>query len=161
MDSYLCLSIRLLDSTFHGRRDRGEHEWPPSPMRLFQSLVAAAAGARRQALATRFHEALEWLEQQPAPMLLAPKGVSTPGYRISVPNNAMDVVARAWSRGNYSNVNDANPATHRTMKLVQRTHLLGGDAIQYLWSLSNPPDEGIHHHVETLGEIARSVVALG
>jgi len=37
------LSIRLLDGAFHGRGDGGEPEWPPSPLRAFQSLVCAAA----------------------------------------------------------------------------------------------------------------------
>jgi CRISPR-associated protein Csb2 len=40
MPSYLCLSAIFLDAEFHGRRDGGEPEWPPSPLRLFQALVA-------------------------------------------------------------------------------------------------------------------------
>src|ERR1700730_13175967 len=40
--SHFCLSVTFHDCRFHGRRDNGEPEWPPSPLRLFQSLVAAA-----------------------------------------------------------------------------------------------------------------------
>ncbi len=41
MIRYLCISATFLDGRFHGRRDGGESEWPPSPLRLFQALVAA------------------------------------------------------------------------------------------------------------------------
>src|SRR3990172_5678643 len=118
MSSYFCLSIRFLDPLFHGRQDSEKPEWPPSPLRVFQSVVAASAACRRlQALAP----ALKWLGQQPAPILVAPARESGVGYCISVPNNAMDLVAHAWSRGNYSNSGDASPATHRTMKRVRPT----------------------------------------
>jgi len=42
MSSHFCISVTFLDPAFHGRADGGEPEWPPSPLRLFQSLVAAA-----------------------------------------------------------------------------------------------------------------------
>src|SRR5262245_57861993 len=119
MPAYLCLSVTFHDPRFHGRGDGGEPEWPPSPLRLFQALVAAAAA--------RWHEpqfaayatpALAWLEQQSPPEIIAPASVSGSPYRMSVPNNAMDLVAKAWSRGNLFGTGDANPATHRAMKTV-------------------------------------------
>src|SRR5438094_762295 len=111
MESYFCLSFRFLDPAFHGRRDGGVPEWPPSPLRAFQSLVAAAgARSRGRELSSRTRGALEWLEQQGPPFLIAPSGFSASGYRLSVPNNAMDIVAAAWCRGNVSNTGDANPA---------------------------------------------------
>ncbi len=152
------LTIRFLDSAFHGRRDGGEPEWPPSPLRAFQSLVAATA-ARQQlgALAP----ALKWLEQQTAPTVVAPAAATASGYRLSVPNNAMDIVAKAWSRGNDSESGDANPATHRTMKTVRSTRLLSGDSVHYLWPLPDPLTDEIRGNVEALCEIAHSVVAVG
>jgi CRISPR-associated protein Csb2 len=158
MPSYFGLSIRFLDPAFHGRRDGGEPEWPPSPLRLFQSLVAAAGALRRaQALAP----ALKWLEQQGAPILVAPAAVTGSGYRLSVPNNAMDVVARAWCRGNYSNSGDADPKRHRTMKTVRPRYMLDGDAVHYLWHLPDPFTDEVRGYVEALSALARSVVALG
>ena len=158
----LCISIHLLAPAFHGRCDGGEPEWPPSPLRVFQSLVAAAAArGRTESLAPRAKSALEWLEQQQAPILIAPLGLSVSGYRLSVPNNAMDIVARAWCRGNYSNSGDANPATHRTMKAVRPTLLVGGEGVHYLWSLDDPVSYELQGHVEAVKEIASSVVALG
>jgi CRISPR-associated protein Csb2 len=162
MPSHFGLSIRFLDPAFHGRRDGGLPEWPPSPLRVFQSLVAAAAARwRGETLAPHSRSALKWLERQAAPILVAPTGVSASGYRLSVPNNAMDIVARAWCRGNDSNSGDANPATHRTMKTVRPTLLLGDDAVHYLWPLADPLSNEVRSYLEVLSDCARSVVALG
>ena len=123
MPSHFCLSIRFLDSAFHGRRDGNQPEWPPSPLRVFQALVAAAAKRR----GANDFAALRWLEQEPAPVVIAPVAVvASHSYRLSVPNNAMDIVARAWARGNDSNSGDANPATHRTMKSIRPVLMRGG-----------------------------------
>ena len=156
MASCFCISIRFFDPVFHGRRDGGLPEWPPSPLRVFQSLVVAAARQHADA-----GSALKWLERQPLPILVAPAGVTSSGLGLSVPNNAMDIVARAWCRGNYSNTGDANPATHRAMKTVRPTRLLRGDAVHYLWPLSEPLTDEVCGYVETLGRVARSIVALG
>lgn len=162
MAFHLCLSIRFLDRAFHGQRDGGESEWPPSPIRAFQSLVAAAAAhSRAKSFSPRVHSALEWLEQQKAPVLIAPTSVNGSGYQLSVPNNAMDIVAKAWRRGNFSNSGDANPATHRTMKAVRPTLLLDDEAVHYLWSLRDPIGEDVRDHVEALQDIVRGIVALG
>ena len=47
MSEFLCISIRFLDREFHGRNESGEAEWPPSPLRLFEALIAAAAAKNR------------------------------------------------------------------------------------------------------------------
>ena len=162
MPSHFRLSIRFLAPLFHGRRDGGVPEWPPSPLRAFQSLVAAAA--RRNGgvgLNEQARSALSWLEKQAAPLIVAPAAIGEDGYVLSVPNNAMDIVARAWSRGNESNSGDANPATHQTMKAVRPTRLLSGDAVHYLWRLGHPLDADVRGHLDVLSDIARSIVALG
>ena len=42
MTCFLVLSTRFLDDRYHGLTVHGERaEWPPSPFRLFQALVAA------------------------------------------------------------------------------------------------------------------------
>lgn len=162
MPSHFGLSIRFLDPSFHGRRDGEEPEWPPSPLRVFQSLVAAAAARMRaEGSSPQVRSAMEWLERQAAPTLIAPVGLAGVGYRLSVPNNAMDIVARAWCRGNESNSGDANPATHRAMKIVRPTRLVGGDGVHYLWPLTDPITNETRGHVGTLCEVACSVVALG
>jgi CRISPR-associated protein Csb2 len=158
MPSHFCLSIRFLDPTFHGRGDGNRPEWPPSPLRVFQSLVMAAARRRG---ASDF-DALRWLEKQSAPILVAPVAMSAEAsYRLSVPNNAMDIVAKAWVRGNDSNTGDANPATHRTMKSIRPMLMMDGDVVHYLWLLAEPTGGKAQLHLETLCEVARSVAALG
>lgn len=157
MPSCFCLSIRFLDPAFHGRRDGNQPEWPPSPLRVFQSLVVAAA--RRRGVAD--FDALRWLEQQLPPVLIAPVAITAISYRLSVPNNAMDIVAKAWIRGNESNSGDASPAKHRTMKNIRPMLMMDGDAVHYLWPLTDPLNELVRTYVATLCDVARSIVALG
>lgn len=161
MSSYFGLSIRFLDSVFHGRRDGGEPEWPPSTLRAFQSLVAASARMAGGSLAADARIAFQWLEQQAPPAIVAPAAMPSVGYRLSVPNNAMDIVARAWCRGNESNSGDASPATHRAMKPVRSMRWLNGDAIHYLWRLPEPLSDEVGVYLDTLAKAASAVVSLG
>lgn len=73
------------------------------------------------------------------------------GYGLSVPHNAMDIVAKQWLRGD-----EGNAAKHRTMKYV-RPHRLPDDAVvRYAWQL-----DGDESAVPALISAARGVVALG
>lgn len=165
MISYFTLSIRFLDPRFHGRREGGKPEWPPSPLRAFQALVNCAAYLDRGELSTSSQDAFKWLERRSAespPIILAPlPGPEAPGYRLSVPNNAMDIVARAWCGGNYSNSGDASPATHRTMKTVRPVHLVGSDVVHYLWRLSDSLSLEDQNNINKLTKIARKIITLG
>ena len=68
---------------FHGE------EWPPSPARLFQALVAAShLGAHGLIHQTVRDEALRWLERQDPPAILATDAVQQRQHLINyVPNN--------------------------------------------------------------------------
>jgi len=151
MSKSLCISVTFLDPRYHGRSDGGAPEWPPSPMRLFQAMVAG--NGRSLDTGNGIDAALRWLEAQPPPTVLAPSsktGVACPLY---VPNNAMDLVAKSWGRGNH----EASIAEHRTLKTARPTHLRGGDTVHYLWpidSTDTPPAESIARAVE-------KIVALG
>jgi CRISPR-associated protein Csb2 len=164
------LSIRLLDGAFHGRGDGGEPEWPPSPLRAFQSLVNAAT---RRWQVSQFESyaspALQWLEGLGSPTVVAPPGrAATRPYRLYVPNNAGDLMVAAWARGN----GDANMAEHRTEKDVRPTRFAGPDRrplesnpdllpIHYDWSLTPSQYEAGETHLETLKAAARSITHLG
>jgi CRISPR-associated protein Csb2 len=161
MDSNLRISIHFLNALFHGRRGHGEPEWPPSSLRLFQSLVAAAARLGAGSVSPDSKAALEWLERQAPPSIVAPKGAAASAYRMSVPNNAMDLVARAWVQGNYTGAGDANPATHRALKTVQPMWMLYGDVVFYFWPLDDPFNEEVRGFVAELMSIVSRVVALG
>jgi CRISPR-associated protein Csb2 len=160
MREELRITITFLDPRFHGRRDRGEPEWPPSPLRLFQAIVAAAAAPAGH-VDDRTADALRWFERLPPPRIATPTTHLGEPYRLSVPNNAMDLVAKAWAKGNYDGSGDSNPATHRTMKTVRPTHLIGGDQVQYVWTLSDPLSEADHRHAEAIRAAVRGIVALG
>lgn len=163
MSSHVAITVRILDRTFHGRGDLDEPEWPPSPLRLFQALVASAAREQAGDLTSASRSALLWLENRGAPEIIAPATADTEGYRISVPNNAMDIVARAWSRRSKAEGGDANPATHRAMKAVKPTVLLEEETIHYVWP-AEPNEPGSPNgdgHLHTLRRMARTVVALG
>jgi len=158
MSNYLRISVTYLDPRYHGRQDGGEPEWPPSPLRLLQAIVATSAD--QIGIDPALDRALAWIEQQPPPTVVAPRHEVGAAYQLSVPNNAMDLVGRAWSRGAYHGSGDANPATHRTMKTVRPIRMVGGETIRYLWPLTADAelDDGA---INALTTAARRLVALG
>lgn len=153
MSSYFCITVRFLQPYSHGRGDGGEPEWPPSPLRVFQSLVAAAASRWREA---RFHDhaapALHWLERSPAASIVASVGEPARSkYRLYVPDNVADKVAKSWCAGR-----EASIADYRTEKDVRPT-CLNGEAVHYLFPLA----DGACPHLEVLTAAARSITHLG
>ncbi len=164
MSSYFCLSVTLHDSSFHGRRDDGVPEWPPSPLRAFQALVAAAAPRSERQFDPQDIAALEWLEGLDPPEVLAPIGrTASRAYRLYVPNNAGDLVTKAWAAGN----TDSSIASHRTGKDVRPTRLVGGDAftggntVRFVWRLPLSPPADLKDFVVRLSETARKLTHLG
>ncbi len=153
MSLHLVLSFRFLSPWFHGRGDEGASEWPPSPLRAFQAVVAAAA---RAGTLESDRGALTWLECRQAPLIIAPEAVaSAVGYRLSVPHNAMDLVGRLWSRGDEGGASKKE-RENRTMKNL-RPHRLPEDAVvHYAWQL-----EADASPATTVITAARRVVALG
>jgi CRISPR-associated protein Csb2 len=112
-------------------------------------LVAAAA---RGGTLESTRDALAWLEQRGAPIILASEAVEcSVGYRLSVPHNAMDLVAKQWGRGD-----EGNPAEHRAMKNLRPHRLPEGAEVHYAWQL-----DGDASFAPTLIAATRGVVALG
>ena len=149
MSRALCISATFLTGRYHGE------EWPPSPARLVQALVAGVMTGRYRAHRGEVAPALLWLERQPAPRILAVPAAETRPYRLAVPNNDMDYIAREWSAGR-----EANPAELRTMKLV-RPRLVDAAPphVRYLWEVNGtdpaPPPLAaasvLSHCMHTLG----------
>ena len=153
MSTYFCLTVRFLQPYYHGRADGAEPEWPPSPLRVFQALTAAAANRWRDA---QFHDhpvpALQWLEKLPTPLVVASVGQPAKSkYRLYVPDNVFDKVAKSWCGGGESSIAD-----YRTEKDV-RPICLKGEAVHYLFPLA---DDGCPH-LELLSTAARSITHLG
>lgn len=85
MSNVLLISVRFHEDRYHGTND-----WPPSPARLFQALIAGAG--LHGPLQKDQMEALEWLETIPPPIMAAPtihKGQPVGNF---VPNNDLDAV---------------------------------------------------------------------
>lgn len=158
MSDHFCLTVRFLQPMHHGRGDGGEPEWPPSPLRVFQALVAASAARSKERI--RLEEAvpaLSWLEQLCPPLVVAAVAErSTVKYRLYVPDNVGDKVAKSWSRGGTGSIAD-----YRTEKDVCPVRLLGEEgAVHYLWTVSIP-DPDLEKHKEVLFAAARSITHLG
>lgn len=170
MQHNLMISITFLNGTYHGRGEGNHPEWPPSPMRVFQSLVAVAGAKWQNEFPPQVESALDWLASLPAPDIYAPDTQQGLPYQASVPNNAMDIVARAWSRGNTTS-DDANPAKHKAMKEITSTYLLPNREqpwqaseesawqVHYLWRLD--PGEPSDFHREVLQKLAASLFEVG
>ena len=159
MTKYFCVSVTFLDGRFHGRYGDGEPEWPPSPLRLFQAIVAANAAEIESG--GDIVASLRWLARQTPPSIVAPRSEVGTGYMLSVPNNAMDIVGRAWSKGNYFGTGDSNPATHRTMKRVRPVQMFENDVVHYVWPLSDSDAGTNDGATDALAESAKKMFTLG
>lgn len=72
--AFLVLEARFLAGTYGGV------EWPPSPFRLLQAIVAGCRSSQAPGLA--------WLERQPPPLILATEEPAAVRFKRSIPNNA-------------------------------------------------------------------------
>ncbi|HHH29401.1 MAG TPA: type I-U CRISPR-associated protein Cas5/Cas6 [Polyangiaceae bacterium] len=142
-DRLLVMEIRFHDGRYHGQ-DRGQREWPPSPARLFQALVAG--GARGGRLEDDAETALRWLEEQPPPLIAAPR--AWPGKEVTffVPNNDLD------GKG-------GDPSEVAEIRIPKRVHPSLFDAAEsflYGWPLADGEP-----HLPTLSKLAERLYQLG
>lgn len=139
--THLCITVRWLDDRYHGLLNRdGPPEWPPSPLRLFQALVAGAA--RHGELDSGIGTSLAWLETLGPPLILAPQASSGQIVQRFVPNND----------------GDAKPdrQTRLTGKTSRPTLMQGEPAVRYLWQIGAASPEA-HLAVQA----ARYITCLG
>jgi CRISPR-associated protein Csb2 len=139
MHHALVLSVRLHDTRYHG-----VPEWPPSPARLFQALVAGAA--QGGALPPEDRDALHWLEGLGAPVIAAPAVRRGRGFTNYVPNNDLDAVGRDPHR----------VAEIRAGKAIRPLLLDNQTALLYAWQF----DDG-EHLAKTVCAIAERLYQLG
>lgn len=87
----LLIEVHLLQPLWHGTVD-----WPPSPFRLFQALVAGAYGGRwageNEDVRNRRAEAFQWLERLNPPVIACPPRSRIRPVTSFVPNNDLDSV---------------------------------------------------------------------
>lgn len=153
----LVIEVRFPGGRFHGARrtDRAGtsdnsvsvEEWPPSPFRLFQALVAGAYGGRWAAEGAEAKDAaFAWLEALDAPVVVAPPAHALAPVTYFVPNNDLDAMG-----GDPSRVNEI-----RVSKRL-RTAVIGGDKpVVYAWTFAGPTS-----HAELLLTFARRLHTLG
>lgn len=117
MDKLLQIKVYLMDDRYHG-----EGDWPPSPARLFQALVAGnAIGSRLPDMCV---DALRWLETIPtSPTICAHHGRLGLPYKMFVPNNDLD------TKGG----NPRYVANLRVGKSVQPRYINAQLPITYKW----------------------------
>lgn len=92
MPKSLLVAIRFHEGRYYGQADQfsnGEG-WPPSPARLFQALVTAAA--RGATLSDEDRKSLIWLESLLPPKVVAPVAHRGQPVKRFVPNNDLDSV---------------------------------------------------------------------
>ena len=138
----LLITVRLLDERYHGVGD-----WPPSPFRLFQALVAGAYGGRwRAEPSPRKDAAFAWLERLDPPHIASPAKLETRATTYYVPNNDLDAVG-----GDPRRVSEI-----RAGKTVRPILFAPGIPLLYAW----PFDDG-EAHAQCLCGLAERLHTLG
>lgn len=159
VERFLCISVTFLDPLFHGKKDEDTPEWPPSPMRLFQALIAGSrAGCRNSRWSSDnqdpFRAAFCWLEQCEPPQILAPEVSSTVGYTLFVPNNDSD---KKFDRQDRLTSKVARP--HR---ISIGSHIRDlRQRLYYLWSIAEDQWPTARKHAELICHEARHLLTLG
>lgn len=156
MGSIFCITVRFLQPYSHGRSDDEGPEWPPSPLRLMQALVAAAAGRWNQRIRLEHgNQAIRWLETRPPPQIVAAPAVpSSRPYRLYVPDNINYKTVASWG-GDHS----AGMARSRVEKDVLPS-IIDGEAVHYLYSLPALHAD-CREFTDVLTGAARSITHLG
>jgi CRISPR-associated protein Csb2 len=93
----LALEIEFLTGVYRGAigRDSGEPDWPPQPDRIFSALVAAWGSRGEDADEAK---ALEWLEQLPVPLIVAPHAFARTAPEVFVPVNDVTIDPKVLHR---------------------------------------------------------------
>jgi CRISPR-associated protein Csb2 len=138
----LLLSVRFHDGRYHG-----SGEWPPSPARLFQALVAGAACGEK--LPARAVESFQWLEGLSAPVIAAPSAYVVQSFKNFVPNNDLDAMG-----GDPARVNEI-----RIGKIIRPRTFDVTAPLLYAWTFEHNGDA--ERHSRTICEIADNLYQLG
>lgn len=145
MAHHLVLYVALHDR-FHGMAF-GAPEWPPSPARVFQALLAGVA--RGRAIPERVGRALAWLETLSPPRIGTPRSKQGGEQTFFVPNNDLDSVG-----GDPARIAEVRVSKRVVPRLLERTHPLF-----FLWSWNEPSDFGpvLVEAAEQLYQLGRGV----
>lgn len=133
----LIINVNFPFGRFHGR------EFPPSPSRLFQSLIAGShRGIYELQNAEIRDAALGWLENLSPPLI----------------ESSLSIASGAGST-NYVPNNDNSFSHNRTAKSLQAFVLHEGNAIRFVWNFSDDAEN--KRNAEVICKMARLVTNLG
>jgi CRISPR-associated protein Csb2 len=134
--------LRFLNDRYHGS------EWPPSPGRLFQALVAGGkVGAPIRDWNAQWENALSWLEALGAPDIMMRRGYAGHAYTTYVPNNSLD-------RDGYS-----TKTSKQVASTILHDHVPGQPDLVYHWKV--PDIHTASAHLPALDQVAARLRALG
>ncbi|WP_058867773.1 type I-U CRISPR-associated protein Csb2 [Chloracidobacterium thermophilum] len=148
----LVINVRLHDGRYHG-----EGDWPPSPARLFQALVAGVGLGGP--LANADTAALKWLEKQKPPLIAAPLARQAQGgVLFYVPNNDGDAIGGG----------PLKVAKIRTAKVFRPYFFDPAVPFVYVWTLSEQqsdndcaPNDDDEAHARRICALAERLYQLG
>lgn len=147
----LKLTVTFATGRYHGRAGDEELEFPPSPSRLFQALIAGShCGAYGLIHTDKRDQALRWLESLEPPVIEVPIGREAgQGMTNYVPNNDDQIpLAHAPNSGHV-----------RTAKPLLAMAFPAGNEVLYRWCF-----DGVHEameHAAVLCSMAHLVTHLG
>lgn len=122
MPTVLLISVRFHDGRYHGTGD-----WPPSPARLFQALIAGAG--LKGPLQSIQVKALECLETMPPPIIAAPSVRKGHSFDNFVPNNDMDAPKVSGDPKRIGSI--------RTKKWISPLLFDAAEHLLYAWTVSD------------------------
>ncbi|HEX5279309.1 MAG TPA: type I-U CRISPR-associated protein Csb2 [Micropepsaceae bacterium] len=137
----------LISVHFHDGRYHGSGEWPPSPARLLQALVAGAA--RGDSLTDDDVLAFNWLESLTAPAIAAPSAFAGQSFKNFVPNNDLDAVG-----GDPARIGEI-----RAGKIIRSRTFDAAVPVLYGWTFE--PGADAERHARAICGIANNLYQLG
>ena len=142
----LRIEVQWLGGRYHGA------EWPPSPWRLYQAMVAGSGAGRCRN--PGLEAALRHLETLPAPVVTAPRAGLLRPVTTRVPDNDGDVVLalHASAKPGAARAKAARLGSLRTRRAWRFT-----GPVTYEWEATGQT----RAHLPALAQLARSVSAVG
>ncbi len=140
----LNMTVIFATNYYHGRSSEDKPEFPPSPSRLFQALIAGShSGAYGVIHADKRDRALHWLEALPPPMIEEPLTVAGgKGVINYVPNNDRERVHKKTAK-----TFSAKAFTEQKPTLI------------YRWQFESSDDA--HENAAVLCQMAKLITHLG
>ena len=142
----LRITVDWLDRAYHGA------EWPPSPLRLYQAMMAGYAVHRHGDSA--FEPAMRHLESLPVPTIHAPEVEKRSPVKSAVPNNDGERVLDLFARGNRTG---AHKKARKTLTSRTRHSRSFKGTVTYEWEATTETAR----YLAAFEAIAMSVSAVG